>query len=380
MKQLYIDHAATSPIDPEVMSAMVDNMLSISGNPSSVHRYGREARYALDTARAVLAASIHAKESEIVFTSGGTESDNLALLGTAYARQSEGKHIITTAIEHSAILKTAQALEKDGFEITYLPVSKNGEISLNDLQEALRPDTILVSIMYGNNEVGSRQPIQAIGLMLETHPSYFHTDAVQAYGLEKLNVDELKVDLLSTSAHKLNGPHGIGFLYVRSQIRLNYTMFGGDQERKRRAGTENLPAIVGYAKAVELAEETRADKRDSYEKFKQIIISALDIAGVKYEINGTIDNSLSHILNIHFIGASVEAFLVNLDMAGVAVSSGSACMAGSIEPSHVLVAMYGEDTPVLKESLRFSFGAGLTKEDITYVADETVRIYQRIVK
>lgn len=211
MKQLYIDHAATSPIDPEVMSAMVDNMLSISGNPSSVHRYGREARYALDTARAVLAASIHAKESEIVFTSGGTESDNLALLGTAYARQSEGKHIITTAIEHSAILKTAQALEKDGFEITYLPVSKNGEISLNDLQEALRPDTILVSIMYGNNEVGSRQPIQAIGLMLETHPSYFHTDAVQAYGLEKLNVDELKVDLLSTSAHKLNGPHGIGF-------------------------------------------------------------------------------------------------------------------------------------------------------------------------
>ncbi|EUJ34528.1 cysteine desulfurase family protein [Brochothrix campestris] len=380
MKQIYVDHAATSPTHPDVITAMVKVMQSLPGNPSSVHHFGREARYALDTARHTLAQSIGAKDSELLMTSGGTESDNLALMGTALARQHEGKHIITTAIEHAAVLKTAKELERQGFELTYLPVSREGQVALSDIRDALRPDTILVSIMYGNNEVGTVQPIKKIGALLANHSATFHTDAVQAYGLEAMNVDDLQVDLLSTSAHKLNGPRGVGFLYVRAQTKLHELMYGGDQERKRRGGTENLPAIVGFAEAVKIAEETRAQKQQDYEGFKQIMIGALDVAGVDYEINGSWENSLSHILNIHFKHVSVEAFLVNLDMAGIAVSSGSACMAGSIEPSHVLVAMYGPETPALKASLRFSFGINLTKTAIEAVAAETVRIYKRLAK
>lgn len=380
MKQIYVDHAATSPTHPDVIAAMVKVMQTLPGNPSSVHHFGREARYALDTARHTLAQSIGAKDSELLMTSGGTESDNLALMGTALARQHEGKHIITTAIEHAAVLKTAKELERQGFELTYLPVSREGQVALADIREALRPDTILVSIMYGNNEVGTVQPIKEIGALLANHSATFHTDAVQAYGLEAINVDDLQVDLLSTSAHKLNGPRGVGFLYVRAQTKLHELMHGGDQERKRRGGTENLPAIVGFAEAVKIAAETRAQKQQDYEGFKQIMIGALDVAGIAYEINGSWENSLSHILNIHFKNVSVEAFLVNLDMAGIAVSSGSACMAGSIEPSHVLEEMYGPETPALRASLRFSFGIDLTKTAIETVAAETVRIYKRLAK
>jgi cysteine desulfurase len=359
---------------------MMEVMNNNYGNPSSIHSFGREARHYIDLARETLARSIGAKENEIIFTSGGTEADNMALFGVAESYQHKGKHIITTQVEHHAVLHACQRLEKMGFEVTYLPVDETGEISLDDLISALRDDTILVSVMYGNNEVGTLQPIKEIGEILKAYQALFHTDAVQAYGMEDINVNELNVDLLAVSAHKINGPKGTGFLYVRDKVKLVPRAFGGEQERKRRAGTENVAAIVGFQEAVKIASEERLVKREKYQGFKKILIEKLAAHPIEFSINGLLDKSMPHVLNLSFPGINVEAMLVNLDLAGIAVSSGSACTAGSIEPSHVLVAMFGKESDRLINSIRFSFGFNTTEDQIIKTAQETARIVSRLTK
>ncbi|MEH7112034.1 cysteine desulfurase family protein [Neobacillus niacini] len=380
MERIYLDHAATTPMHPRVIEKMVEVMNTNFGNPSSIHSFGREARHYIDLARETMARSIGAKENEIIFTSGGTEADNMALFGAAESNLHKGKHIITTMVEHHAVLHAGQRLEKMGYEVTYLPVDEKGDISLDELQKALREDTILVSIMYGNNEVGTIQPIKEIGELLKAHQAIFHTDAVQAYGIEAINVDELQVDLLSVSAHKINGPKGIGFLYIRDKVKLVPRAFGGEQERKRRAGTENVAAIVGFGEAVKIASEDRSAKRKMYQEFKDTFIQRLSEHDIEFSINGMLENSLPHVLNLSFPGTNVEAMLVNLDLAGIAVSSGSACTAGSIEPSHVLVAMFGKESERLINSIRFSFGFNTTEDQIIKTAEETARIVTRLKK
>jgi cysteine desulfurase len=377
LQRIYVDHAATTPMHPDVIVKMTQTMTNTYGNPSSIHYFGREARKIIDDARAGIARSISAKESEVIFTSGGTEADNYAIFGVAEAYQNNGKHIITTTIEHHAVLHACQELEKRGFEVTYLPVNHKGTISLIDFQNALRDDTIFVTIMYGNNEVGSIQPISEIGEILKGHQAIFHTDAVQAYGIEKLNVEELKVDLLSVSAHKINGPKGIGFLYAKSGIKLAPHFFGGEQERKRRAGTENVPAIAGFSEAVRLVQSEQISRSEQYQKYKEILINTLMHNDVEFQINGSLEESLPHILNISFPGTNVEAMLVNLDLAGIAASSGSACTAGTVDPSHVLVAMYGENSPQIANSIRFSFGMTNSVEQIEKVGEEIAKIVHR---
>ncbi|WP_075982409.1 cysteine desulfurase family protein [Bacillus massilinigeriensis] len=378
MDRIYLDHAATTPMHPNVIKAMVTCMENQFGNPSSIHTFGREARHIVDKAREALASSINAESNEIIITSGGTEADNFAIIGVAEANQQKGNHIITTQIEHHAVLHTCQQLEKKGFDVTYLPVDETGRISIEDVKSALRDDTILVTIMYGNNEVGTIQPIKEIGELLKSHPANFHTDAVQAYGIEKIDVKELGIDLLSVSAHKINGPKGIGFLYAKNNLKLAPRMFGGEQERKRRAGTENVASIAGFHEAVKIA-QTEMEKREKlYVEYKKVMIDTLKKFQINFTINGLIENSLPHVLNLSFPGTDVEAMLVNLDLAGIAVSSGSACTAGSIDPSHVLVAMFGKESERLRNSIRFSFGFTNTKAQIEHAAEETAKVVQRL--
>lgn len=374
MTRIYLDHAATSPMAEEVIEVYTAEMKEVFGNPSSIHQTGRKARKKVDDARTILAKSIGAHESEITITSGGTEADNYAVFGTAYARKNEGKHIITTQIEHHAVLHACEQLEKDGFEVTYLPVDKNGLISINDLKNSLREDTILVSVMYANNEVGVIQPIVEIGELLKDHPAYFHTDAVQAYGSLSIDVITSHIDLLSVSSHKINGPKGIGFLYQRKGILLKPIFYGGQQERKKRAGTENVPAIVAFAKAVQLKQTTFTDGNVEYNQLKQVFLSELERLKVPFQVNGSQESVLPHVVNISIPNTDVETFLVQLDLAGIDASSGSACTAGSIDPSHVLVAMYGESTPELRNSVRFSFGLNNTEEQVLEAANKISKI------
>ena len=374
MTRIYLDHAATSPMAEEVIEVYTAEMKEVFGNPSSIHQTGRKARKKVDDARTILAKSIGAHETEITITSGGTEADNYAVFGTAYARKNEGKHIITTQIEHHAVLHACEQLEKDGFEVTYLPVDKNGLISINDLKNSLREDTILVSVMYANNEVGVIQPIVEIGELLKDHPAYFHTDAVQAYGSLSIDVITSHIDLLSVSSHKINGPKGIGFLYQRKGILLKPIFYGGQQERKKRAGTENVPAIVAFAKAVQLKQATFRNGSLEYIQLKQVFLSELERLKVTFQVNGSQESVLPHVLNISIPNTDVETFLVQLDLAGIDASSGSACTAGSIDPSHVLVAMYGESTPELRNSVRFSFGLNNTEEQVLEAANKISKI------
>jgi cysteine desulfurase len=377
---IYVDHAATSPLHPVVAQEMLAFMTTTYGNPSSIHSFGRKSRHALDQAREVIAASIGAKESEIIFTSGGTEADNLAIIGMALANKGKGSHIVTSAIEHHAVLHTCNYLEQQGFEVTYLPVGEDGIVKLEDVKQALRNETILVTIMLGNNEVGAIQPIEEIALLLEDHQAYLHTDAVQAFGAIPVSVKNLKVDALSISGHKINGPKGTGFLYIKEGTKLASVTYGGEQERKRRAGTENVPGIIGLMHAVTLSQEEMDQKQSSYREYKKILIDTFMSNDIVFAVNGDLNKSLPHIINIHFPGINVESFLVNLDLAGIAASSGSACTAGSIDPSHVLCAMYGSESNRGKTSIRFSFGFGNTKEQIQKVAEETVKIVKRLTR
>ncbi|MFT8424051.1 MAG: cysteine desulfurase family protein [Liquorilactobacillus sp.] len=380
MRHIYLDNAATTPMVAPVIKTMTETMSNVFGNASSTHFHGRQARAILDDSRHLIARSINAKkDDEIVFTSGGTESDNTAIIETALARQSEGKHLVTTAIEHEAVLKSMKYLESLGFEVTYLPVDQRGLIRLTDLKNALRPDTILVSVMTGNNEVGSRMPIHEIGELVEQTTAWFHTDAVQAYGLIDLDVQADKIDLLSTSAHKLNGPKFLGFLYRSEKVKIPSLLKGGDQELKRRAGTENIPAIAGFAKAVELVNvDEKKIRQKKYYEFKQQIVKGLQMAGIEFEVNGEITkNNLQHVINIWFKGCKRDALLTNLDLNGISASAGSACTAGSVEPSHVLTAMYGANSPRIEESLRFSFGVENTVEDIDYLIAQLTKIIKK---
>ncbi|MBC1503578.1 cysteine desulfurase family protein [Listeria booriae] len=380
MERVYLDHAATSPIHPEVVQAMLASFTNNYGNPSSIHYAGREARKSLDEARATVAQSIQADEREIVFTSGGTEGDNIALIGAALANKERGTHIITTAVEHPAVLETCKYLETQGFTVTYLPVDGDGVISLMDFDAALTDETLLVSVMYGNNEIGSVQPIREIGARLADHQALFHTDAVQAFGMFDMDVTQLGVDLLTVTAHKINGPRGIGFLYVKNGVNLVYPFHGGEQERKRRAGTENLPGICGLAEAVRIAQESRKQKRSDFTEYKQVFVNTFEEAGIAFEVNGKLEKSLPQVMNVRFPGVSVEQLLMNLDMEGIAVSSGSACTAGTVDPSHVLVALFGEDHDGVRESIRISFGLGNTYEEMEQVAAEIVKVVERLRK
>lgn len=378
MERIYLDHAATSPMDERVLEEMKPHFFGSFGNPSSIHSFGRESRKWVDEARADIAREISAKEQEIIFTSGGTEADNLAIFGTVAARKNEGKHIITTAVEHHAVLHACEKLEEDGFEVTYLMPGPSGRISANQVKEALRDDTILVTVMYGNNEVGTIQPIDEIGELLSGHQAYFHTDAVQAFGYMPIDVKKSRIDMLSVSGHKLNGPKGTGFLYVNQEVKLSPILLGGEQERKRRAGTENVPGIAGLKEAVVLSNREREEKTAKYKEFKNIIMSTLEEAGVTAEVNGDAEKCLPHILNLYFPGVPVEALLVNLDMEGIAVSSGSACTAGSVLPSHVLTAMFGSESGRLTSSIRLSFGLGNTAEQIETAAEKLAAVVKRL--
>lgn len=380
MDPIYLDHAATSPIHPKVIEAMLPYYTEFFGNPSSIHHFGRQARHALDEARHRVATSIKAKANEIIFTSGGTEADNLAIFGITEAYKNKGNHIITTSIEHHAVLHACHSLEKQGFDVTYLPVDEFGQVSLQDLENALREDTILVSIMYGNNEVGTLQSIKQFGTLLKEKDIIFHSDAVQAFGSLDINVNDLHLDLMSVSAHKINGPKGVGALYIREGLTLTPNLYGGEQERKRRAGTENIAGIVGFSKAVELALDTMNERSTTYQSYQETIINIFDMEGIHYQLNGPSTNRLPHIINVCFPGCNVETMLTNLDLTGIAASSGSACTAGSIDPSHVLTAMFGKQSTRVLSSIRFSFGLGNTKKDIEIAAEKIVNIVKRIQK
>ncbi|OEH91508.1 cysteine desulfurase family protein [Bacillus solimangrovi] len=382
MERIYLDHAATTPLHPSVIDEMMPLFADVYGNPSSIHHFGRESRRYLDNARETLANTINASSDDIIITSGGTEADNLAIFGAAYSNKQKGKHIITTVIEHHAVLHACQQLEREGFEVTYLPVDQNGLVDIEELRSALRDDTILVTIMYGNNEIGVIQPLAQIGEVIKAHSDsiVFHTDAVQAYGIVPIDVTQLKVDLLSVSAHKINGPKGVGFLYIQKGISLIPRLYGGEQERKRRAGTENVPGIVGFAFAAKLAQAELNERQAQYLQYKQTMIATLREEEVDFTVNGDLDCNLAHVLNVYFPNTNVEALLVNFDLAGIAASSGSACTAGSIEPSHVLTAIFGSGAPETTGSVRFSFGYGNSDEQVNRAGKMIAKIVKQLTK
>ncbi|TPR40796.1 cysteine desulfurase family protein [Apilactobacillus micheneri] len=382
MKEIYLDNAATTKMDNEVLADMYDKFKNVYGNASTLYGIGRQAHTILENSRDIIAKSINAQSDEIIFTSGGTESDNTAIMQTVEARKNLGNHIITTAIEHEAVLKPLEFLEKKGFRVTYLPVDEDGQISLDDLKDALDDETILVTIMTGNNEVGSHLPIHEIGELLKNHQAWFHTDAVQAYGLSDIDVKADHIDMLSTSAHKLNGPKMMGFLYKNYDINFPSFIKGGDQEDKRRAGTENIPAISGFATAVSLTTPDLKQKlHDRYISFKNQIINQFNENNIEFEVNGSMsETNLQHVFNLWIKGVPTDLLQTNLDLDNIAVSSGSACTAGSIEPSHVLIAMYGKNSPRINQSIRVSFGKFTTMDDINKFIDSTIKIIKRIKK
>ncbi|WP_334075636.1 cysteine desulfurase family protein [Paenibacillus sp. A14] len=379
MKTIYLDHAASTPVHPKVAEAMVAVMREQYGNASSIHAYGRAAKRLVNGSRDRLADLVGCRSDELVFTGGGTESDNLALFGAAEARRDHGRHIITTAIEHHAVLHACGRLEKQGYEVTYLPVDRHGQVQPEQVREAIRPETILVSVMYANNEVGTIQPIEEIGAITAEKGIVFHVDAVQALGALPIRLGELPVDLMSFSAHKINGPQGVGALYVRRELVIEPILFGGLQERKRRAGTENMAGIAGFAKAAELAAEQLSGRAAQDEELRRVFLDALEseVGAGRFHVNGHPVKRLAHIVNVSFPECDTETMLMNLDMEGIAVASGSACSSGSLEPSHVLEAM---NLPInfLNSAIRFSFGLGNTTEEMKLTAEKVGTILERL--
>ncbi|UTH13041.1 cysteine desulfurase family protein [Macrococcus equipercicus] len=373
--QVYADYSATTPVAPRVIEEMMTVYHTAYGNPSSIHKIGREARQIIDQSRRQIAGVLNARPKEILFTSGATESNNTAIKGAAYKNQHLGRHLITTQVEHHSVLHVFEYLEKQGFDVTYLPVDRYGVVQLTDFKAALRPDTILVSIMFGNNEVGAIQPVDDIGELLDGHQALFHVDAVQTAGHLPIDVKELKVDMLSLTAHKFYGPKGVGLLYIKQGTAIEYSQLGGSQETKRRAGTENVPLIKGMAVALTEAADQLDHHNIRLTQLKEYFLHSLQQRAVPFEMNGDKNMQLAHIMNLYFPFSDVELMLTLLDMAGVYVSSGSACTAGSIEPSHVLTAMFGED-PRTKRSIRFSFGHEMTEEQLDYMADQLLKIYE----
>ena len=376
-KLIYLDNAATTKTSEEVVAAMLPYFTEYYGNPSSVYEFASESKKAVSNARRTIAETLGAQENEIYFTAGGSEADNWALKATAEAYQSKGKHIITTKIEHHAILHTAEYLEKRGFEITYIGVDENGVVKVDELEKAIRPDTILISVMFANNEIGTIQPIKEIGQIAKKHGVLFHTDAVQAYGQLPINVDELHIDMLSSSGHKLNGPKGIGFLYIRKGVKIRSFVHGGAQERKRRAGTENVPGIVGYGKAAEIAAKTMKERTAKEIELRDHLIDRV-LAEVPYtRLNGHRTNRLPNNANFSFQFVEGESLLILLDNNGICASSGSACTSGSLDPSHVLLAI-GLPHEIAHGSLRLTLSAETTMEDIDFVVDCIKQIIERL--
>ena len=376
-KLIYLDNAATTKTSEEVVAAMLPYFTEYYGNPSSVYEFASESKKAVSNARRTIAETLGAQENEIYFTAGGSEADNWALKATAEAYQSKGKHIITTKIEHHAILHTAEYLEKRGFEITYIGVDENGVVKVDELEKAIRPDTILISVMFANNEIGTIQPIKEIGEISKKHGVLFHTDAVQAYGQLPINVDELHIDMLSSSGHKLNGPKGIGFLYIRKGVKIRSFVHGGAQERKRRAGTENVPGIVGYGKAAEIAAKTMKERTAKEIELRDHLIDRV-LAEVPYtRLNGHRTNRLPNNANFSFQFVEGESLLILLDNNGICASSGSACTSGSLDPSHVLLAI-GLPHEIAHGSLRLTLSAETTMEDIDFVVDCIKQIIERL--
>lgn len=374
---IYLDNAATTKTAPEVVDAMLPYFSEYYGNASTIYSLGAESKKAMDHARQTIADSLGAKPEEIYFTAGGSESDNWALKATAEAYASKGKHIITTKIEHHAILHTCEYLEKRGFEITYLNVDRDGLISLDELKAAIRPDTILISVMFANNEIGTIEPIAEIGEIAKEHGVLFHTDAVQAYAQVPINVDEMHIDMLSASGHKLNGPKGIGFLYIRKGVKICSFVHGGAQERSRRAGTENIPGIVGLGAAVERAMRIMDTKTRKEIELRDYLIGRLENEIPHCWLNGHRTKRLPNNINFSFLFIEGESMLIMLDMKGICASSGSACTSGSLDPSHVLLAI-GLKHEEAHGSLRLTLSEESTKEEMDIVAEEVKKIVQRL--
>jgi cysteine desulfurase len=374
---IYLDNAATTQVYPEVLDAMKPYFTEYYGNPSSVYSFAGEANREVLKSRESIAAALGAKTEEIYFTGGGSESDNWALKATAEAYGNKGKHIITTKIEHHAILHTAEYLEKKGFEVTYLDVDENGVVKLDELKAAIRPDTILISVMTANNEIGTIQPIAEIGKIAKENGVLFHTDAVQAFGHIPINVDEMNIDMLSASGHKINGPKGIGIMYIRKGVKILSFIHGGAQERQRRAGTHNVPGIVGFGKAIQLATE-ELDSRIKYEtELRDYLIDRV-LNEIPYvRLNGHRTDRLPNNANFCFRFIEGESLLILLDEKGICGSSGSACTSGSLDPSHVLLAI-GLPHEIAHGSLRLTLSEKTTKEDIDYTVDELKKIIERL--
>lgn len=381
-KNVYLDNAATTPMDPKVIEKISSEMTNDFGNASSQHAFGRRARQVVEAARHQLAETINAEDKEIIFTSGGSESNNTAIFGTARARKKIGKKIITTKIEHPSVLNPMKRLAQEGYEIVYLDVDEAGHINLKDLKRELTPDTILVSVMAVNNEVGSIMPLKEIGELVKDSNAYFHVDDVQGFGNIEIDVKDMNIDLLSTSAHKVNGPKFFGFLYEKNGLNVSNLLLGGEQELKRRPGTENVPGIAGFGVAAqELREMDKKQLQENYRKFQQIILDELDQNKIDYEINGSLKGAVSHhVLNLWLKGVGTYSALTNLDLNGYAVSGGSACTAGSLNPSHVLEAMYGKNSLRIEESIRISFGRFTTADEVKGFADSLVKMCQRLSK
>ncbi len=374
---IYLDHAATTAARPEVVEAMLPYFTENFGNPSSVYTFSQKNKAVVTECREKIADSLNAKSNEIYFTAGGTESDNWALKAAAEAYASKGNHIITTKIEHHAILHTAKYLESKGFEVTYLDVDENGVVKLDQLRQAIRPETILISVMFANNEIGTIQPIKEIGEIAKKHGILFHTDAVQAYGQIPIDVDECHIDMLSASGHKLNGPKGIGFLYIRTGLKLRNFVHGGAQERSRRAGTENVTGIVGFAKAVEIAFCTMEERSQKECMMRDYLIDRI-LAEIPYaRLNGHRTKRLPNNVNISFQFIEGESLLIMLDMAGICASSGSACTSGSLDPSHVLLAI-GLPHEIAHGSLRMTIGDENTMEEMDYVIEQIKEIVTKL--
>ncbi len=376
-KVIYLDHAATTATRPEVVEVMLPYFTEAYGNPSSVYKFSSLSKDAITEARKNIAASLNTDAANIYFTAGGSESDNWAIKETARVYATKGKHIITTKIEHHAVLHTTEFLEKEGYEVTYINVDEHGIVKLDELKAAIRPDTILISVMFANNEIGTIQPIKEIGQIAKENGILFHTDAVQAYGHLAIDVEDMNIDMLSASGHKLNGPKGIGFLYIRKGVKIRNLIHGGGQERARRAGTENVPGIVGLGKAVEIAVKTM-DERVAYEKELRDYVIDRILAEIPYtRLNGHRDKRLPNNINFSFQFIEGESLLIMLDMAGICGSSGSACTSGSLDPSHVLLAI-GLPHEIAHGSLRLTLGEENTKEEMDYVIDKLKEIVQRL--
>lgn len=378
MTSIYLDHAATTPVHADVLEAMLPYYRNHFGNASSLHSFGRSARFALDDARERIARQLGCKANEIVFTSGGTESDNMAIYGLVRANPDK-KHVITSSVEHHAVLHACRQLEQAGYEVTYLSVDQHGQVSVEELEAAITSSTALITIMFANNETGTLQPIEEIGRIARQHHIPFHTDAIQAIGLLPAKLNDLPIDAMSISAHKIGGPKGIGALYVSNHLKMHPLLFGGSQEYGRRAGTENVPAIVGFSKAVELTMQEKERFHDHCRTLENTMRSVFStqLPSDAWKINGHERLKLPHILNVSFIGVDSQSMLMNLDMEGIAVSAGSACSSGSLQPSHVLQAM-GLPHNRLNSAIRFSFGLQTNQEDVRIAAEKCATIYERM--